>query len=46
MELFSSLVSSILIPNKPESKRPLVRPRRRWKCNIRIGLRETGWDVD
>jgi hypothetical protein len=32
---------------KPEGKRPLGRPRRRWKDNIRKDLREMGWeDVD
>jgi hypothetical protein len=31
---------------KPERKRPLGRPRRRWKDNIRIDLREIGWEVD
>jgi hypothetical protein len=25
---------------KPEGKRPLGRPRRRWEDNIKIGLRE------
>jgi hypothetical protein len=30
---------------KPEGKRPLGRPRRRWVDNIKIDLRETGWDV-
>jgi len=29
---------------KPEGKRPLGRPRRRWKDNIRIDLREIGWE--
>jgi hypothetical protein len=29
---------------KPERKRPLGRPRRRWVDNIKIYLRETGWD--
>jgi hypothetical protein len=29
---------------KPEGKEPPVRPRRRWEDNIKIGLRETGWD--
>jgi hypothetical protein len=29
---------------KPEGKRPLGRPRRRWVDNIKIDLRETGWD--
>jgi hypothetical protein len=32
---------------KPEGKRPLGRPRRRWEYNIRMALREIGWgDVD
>jgi hypothetical protein len=30
---------------KPEGKRPLVRPRRRWVDNIKMDLREIGWDV-
>jgi hypothetical protein len=29
---------------EPEGKRPLVRPRRRWENNIKMYLRETGWD--
>jgi hypothetical protein len=28
----------------PEGKRPLRRPRRRWVDNIKIDLREIGWD--
>jgi hypothetical protein len=28
---------------KPEWKRPLGRPRRRWEDNIKIYLREIGW---
>jgi hypothetical protein len=28
---------------KPEGKRPLGIPRRRWDDNIRMDLRETGW---
>jgi hypothetical protein len=32
---------------KPEGKRPLERPRRRWVDNIRMDLGEVGWgDVD
>jgi hypothetical protein len=32
---------------KPEGKRPLVRPRRRWEDGIRMDLREIGLgDVD
>jgi hypothetical protein len=29
---------------KPEGKRPLERPRRRWIDNIKMDLREIGWD--
>jgi hypothetical protein len=29
---------------KPEGKRPLGRPRRRWVDNIKMDLREVGWD--
>jgi hypothetical protein len=28
---------------KPEGRRPLERPRRRWEDNIKMGLREVGW---
>jgi hypothetical protein len=28
----------------PEGKRPLGRQRRRWVNNIKMGLREIGWD--
>jgi hypothetical protein len=28
---------------KPEGKRPIGRPRRRWVDNIEIDLRENGW---
>jgi hypothetical protein len=32
---------------KPEGKKPLGRPRRRWVDNIRMDLGEVGWgDVD
>jgi hypothetical protein len=30
---------------KPEGKRPLGRPRRRWEDNIRLGLEELGQEV-
>jgi hypothetical protein len=29
---------------KPEGKRPIGRPRRRWVNNIKMDLREIGWD--
>jgi hypothetical protein len=36
-----------LLAGKPEGKRPLGRPRRRWVDNIRMDLGEVGWgDVD
>jgi hypothetical protein len=28
---------------KPEGRKPLGRPRRRWEDNIKIKLREVGW---
>jgi hypothetical protein len=28
---------------KPEGRRPLERPRRRWENNIKMDLREVGW---
>jgi hypothetical protein len=34
---------SILVGN-PEGKRPLGRPRRRWVDNIKMDLKEIGWD--
>jgi transcription termination factor 2 len=36
-------VHRILI-GRPEGKRPLGRPRRKWKDNIKMDLRETGID--
>ncbi|MDR1277352.1 MAG: hypothetical protein LBK02_01225, partial [Treponema sp.] len=36
-----------LLVGKPDGKRPLGRPRRRWVDNIRMDLGEVGWgDVD
>jgi hypothetical protein len=32
-----------VLMGKPEGKRPLGRPRRRWEDGIRMHLRETGW---
>jgi hypothetical protein len=32
-----------LLVGKPEGKRPLRRPRRRWVDNIRMDLGEVGW---
>jgi hypothetical protein len=33
-----------ILVEKPVGKRPLGRPRRRWEHNIRIDLREIGWE--
>jgi hypothetical protein len=33
-----------ILVGKPEGKRPLGRPRRRWVGNFKIDLREIGWD--
>jgi hypothetical protein len=36
-----------LLVGKPEGKRPLGRPRRRWVDNFKMDLLEIGWgDVD
>ena len=32
-----------VLVGKPEGKRPLGRPRRRWENNIKIDLQEVGW---
>jgi hypothetical protein len=41
--LFTFIAYRILV-GKPEGKRPLGRPRRRWVDNIKMDLREIGWD--
>jgi hypothetical protein len=33
-----------ILVGKPEGKKPLGRPRRRWVDNIIMDLREIGWD--
>jgi hypothetical protein len=33
-----------ILVGKPEGKRPLGRPRRRWVDNIKMYFREIGWD--
>jgi hypothetical protein len=33
-----------ILAGKPEGKRPLGRPRHRWVDNIKMDLREIGWD--
>jgi hypothetical protein len=32
-----------VLAGKPEGRRPVGRPRRRWENNIEIYLREIGW---
>jgi hypothetical protein len=32
-----------MLVGKPEGRRPLGRPRRRWVDNIKMDLREIGW---
>ena len=32
-----------VLVGKPEGKRPLVRPSRKWEDNIKMGLKEVGW---
>jgi hypothetical protein len=34
-----------ILVGKPEARRPLGRPRRRWVDNIKMDLREIGWMV-
>jgi hypothetical protein len=34
-----------ILVGKPEGKKPLGRPRRRWLDNIRTDLREIAWEV-
>jgi hypothetical protein len=33
-----------ILVGKPQGKRPLGRPRRRWVNNVKMDLREIGWD--
>jgi hypothetical protein len=35
-----------ILVRKPEGKRPLGRPRRRWEDNIKMDLRDIGWGID
>ena len=34
-----------VLVGRPEGKRPLVRPRRRWKDNIKMDLQEVGFGL-
>ena len=42
MELFRNAYRVLVV--KPESKRHLWRPRRRWEDNIKMDMREVGCD--
>jgi hypothetical protein len=35
-----------VLVGKPEGRRPLGRRRRRWEYNIKMNLREVGWEHD
>jgi hypothetical protein len=35
---------TLLFVGKPEGKKPLRRPKHRWEENIRMILREIGWE--
>jgi hypothetical protein len=32
-----------VLVGKPEGKKPLGKPKRRWKVNIKMDLQEVGW---
>ena len=42
MKIISVCCKSVFLVGKPEGKRPLGRPRRRWEDNIRMALQEMG----
>jgi hypothetical protein len=33
-----------ILMGRPEGRRPIGRPRRRWEDNIKMDLQEVGWD--
>jgi hypothetical protein len=35
-----------ILVGRPEGRRPLGRPRRRWEDNIKMDLQDVGWDMD
>jgi hypothetical protein len=35
-----------VLVGRPEERRPLGRPRRRWEDNIKMDLQEVGWGMD
>jgi hypothetical protein len=36
-------IGDMALVGKPEERRPLGRPRRRWEVNIKMDLRDVGW---
>jgi hypothetical protein len=35
-----------ILVGRPEGRRPLGRPRRRWEDNIKMALKKVGWGMD
>jgi hypothetical protein len=35
-----------IVLGRPEGRRPLRRPRRRWDYNIKLDLQEVGWSMN
>jgi hypothetical protein len=35
-----------ILVGRPEGRRPLGRPRRRWEDNIKMDLEDVGWGMD
>jgi hypothetical protein len=35
-----------ILVGRPEGRRPLGRPRRKWEDNIKMDLKEVGWGMD
>jgi hypothetical protein len=35
-----------ILVGRPEGRRPLGRPRRRWESNLKLDLQEVGWGMD
>jgi hypothetical protein len=35
-----------ILVGRPEGRRPLGKPRRRWEDNIKMDLQEVGWGID
>jgi hypothetical protein len=47
VSMFSVRGANNILVGRPEGRRPLGRPRRRWEDNIKMDLREMGFgDVD